>query len=184
MTELAQQTGDGADALALLVLTATRTSEVIGASWSEVDLDGKIWTIPAERIKAGREHRVPLSAPAVALLKRRHDARQGDGWIFPGVRDQHLSNNAMLALLDRMGRGSITAHGFRSTFRDWASEQTNFPREVAEMALAHAIGDKVEAAYRRGDLFAKRTKLMDAWAAYALSGPRDGKVVSISKATA
>jgi integrase len=184
MSDLAQQAGDAAEALTLLVLTATRTSEVIGASWPEVDLDAKIWTIPADRIKAGREHRVPLSAPALALLQRRYERRKDDGWIFPGVKNKHLSTNAMLVLLDRMGRGMITAHGFRSTFRDWASEQTNFPREVAEMALAHAIGDKVEAAYRRGDLFAKRAKLMDAWASYALAGPRDGKVVSISKATA
>jgi integrase len=181
MVELGLQTGDAADALTLLVLTATRTSEVIGASWPEVDFGAKVWTIPADRIKAGREHRIPLSGPALALLKRRHEGRTDDGWIFPGVRQKHLSNNAILALLGRMDRDNLTAHGFRSTFRDWAAEQTNFPREVAEMALAHAIGDKVEAAYRRGDLFTKRTRLMDSWAAYALAAPRQGQLVSMRR---
>jgi hypothetical protein len=151
---------------------------------TRIDFASKVWTIPGERIKAGREHRIPLSTPTLSLLKRRHATRSGDGWVFPGVRKEHLSNNAMLALLDRMKRGAITAHGFRSSFRDWAAEQTNFPREVAEMALAHAIGDKVEAAYRRGDLFTKRVKLMDAWASYALAGPRHGQVVSLRKESA
>jgi integrase len=184
MVELDGRTGDAADALKLLILTATRTSEAIGASWPEIDFGTKVWTIPAGRIKAKREHRIPLSGPALALLKKRYDARQDDGWIFPGVAGKHLSNNAILVLLERMNRGMITAHGFRSTFRDWAAEQTNFPREVAEMALAHAIPDKVEAAYRRGDLFAKRVKLMDAWAAYALAGPREGKVIPMRNKTA
>jgi integrase len=164
-----------ADALRLLILTATRTSEVIGARWPEFDLDAATWTIPAERIKAGREHRIPLTAPAVKLLRSLARLRGDDAktdFVFPGRGKKHLSNGAILALLDRMGRGDITAHGFRSTFRDWAAECTNFAREVAEMALAHVIPDKTEAAYRRGDLFEKRRRLMDAWAGYVSTAQR------------
>ena len=119
-------------------------------------------------MKSGREHRVPLPVPAFAVLDRMKRLRgEGGEFIFPGLKDgKPLSNMALLVLLGRMGRGDVTAHGFRSTFRDWAAERTNFPREVAEAALAHAIDDKVEAAYRRGDLFEKRRRLMDAWAEF------------------
>jgi integrase len=121
-------------------------------------------------MKARREHRVPLAAPAVGLLERLQEIHESD-FIFPGgKKGQPLSNMAMLALLKRMGRSELTAHGFRSSFRDWAAERTSFPREVAEMALAHTVGDKVEAAYRRGDLFQKRRQLMEAWTKFCTSG--------------
>jgi integrase len=182
MQDLAKQEGDAADALFLLVLTATRTTEVIGAKWPEVDLKAKIWTVPGERTKTKKEHRIPLSEPVMALFKKRYEGRTSDdAWIFPGRKTRktrkqkktsHMSNGAMLALLDRMDRDAITSHGFRSTFRDWAGDETHYPNHVVEMALAHAIGDKVEAAYRRGDLFRKRRALMDDWASYALTPPQ------------
>jgi integrase len=162
--DLKAQDGVAARALQFVVLTAVRTSEAIGAKWSEVDLDKEVWTIPAERMKARREHRVPLSDTAVQLLKAL--PRKGD-FVFPGGKPKKpLSNMAMLTLLKRMGRDDLTVHGFRSTFRDWASEVSTFPSEVAEAALAHVVADKTEAAYRRGDLFEKRRKLMQSWAAY------------------
>jgi integrase len=171
MVELRLQEGIAARALEFAILTAARTGEVIGARWSEIDLKGRLWTLPAERMKAGKEHRVPLSAAALAILRAMQDVREGD-FVFPGGRARRpLSNMAFLMLLRRMGRGDLTAHGFRSTFSDWCSEQTNFPAEVREMALAHAVGDKVEAAYRRGDLFQKRRDLMDAWASFATAEP-------------
>ncbi|WP_298281950.1 phage integrase central domain-containing protein [Acidocella sp.] len=171
MTLLRAQEGIAARAFEFLILTATRTSETIGATWDEIDLDAKIWTIPASRIKAGREHRVPLS-PAAILVLEGMKFEGSDHHVFPGGRPGAcLSNMAMLKLLERMGKSHLTVHGFRSTFRDWVSERTNFPREVAEMALAHAISDKVEAAYRRGDLFEKRQKLMETWAAYCETVP-------------
>jgi integrase len=161
-----------------LILTATRTGEVIGARWDEVDFDGKIWIVPAARMKAGREHRVPLSPPVAAILEEIKELRESD-FVFPGgKRDRPLSNMAMLAVLRRMGRDELTAHGFRSTFRDWAAEGTNFPREVAEAALAHTIADKVEAAYRRGDLFRKRRQLMGAWALFCEAAKGTGDVRS------
>ena len=179
MRELRDQVGFGARALELIILTATRTSEVLKATWDEIDLDQRIWTIPAERMKAGREHRVPLSEPAASLLEELLENRTG-AYVFPGwSRTKPLSNMAMLKVLYRMGRRDITVHGFRSTFRDWAAEQTNFPREVAEMALAHTVGNAVEAAYRRGDLFAKRAKLMAAWASYCDAARTDAKVLPI-----
>lgn len=150
-------------AFELLILTATRTNEVILAKWNEVDLKEKIWVIPAERMKAGREHRIPLSPQAMKILKRAQEISTGD-FIFPGRRaDEPMSNMVFLMILRRMNF-DFTAHGFRSAFRDWASERTNFPRDVCEMALAHTIKSKVEAAYRRGDLFEKRRELMKAWA--------------------
>jgi len=171
MTTLRAQEGAAARAFEFLILTATRTSETIGATWGEVDFDAKVWTIPASRIKAGKEHRVPLSPAALSILERMKNSGSGNH-IFPGGRaNAGLSNMAMLKLLERIGRSDLTVHGFRSTFRDWVSERTNFPREVAEMALAHAISDKVEAAYRRGDLFEKRRKLMEAWSAYCNTAP-------------
>jgi integrase len=163
--ELRCQEGIAARALETAILTATRTGELIGARWSEIDLDAKLWTIPAERMKAGKEHRVPLSDTVVAILEKMQKVRLADDFVFPGGKaGKPLSNMAMAMLLRRLGRGDLTVHGFRSTFRDWAAECTNFPREVAEMALAHALSDKVEAAYRRGDLFEKRRRLMEAWA--------------------
>ncbi len=176
MAELRQQDGLAARALELLILTATRTTEAIAARWSELDLDAALWTIPAERIKAGREHRVPLAPAALALLRRLAQARIGE-FVFPGRPGKPLSNGALLALLRRMERTDLTVHGFRATFRDWAAEHTNFSREVAEMALSHAIGDKVEAAYRRGDLLEKRRRLMESWSTFATTKPQDGRAV-------
>src|SRR5262249_4925940 len=151
LAALRQQDGISARALEFLVLTATRTGETLGATWDEVDMGAKLWTIQAGRMKAGKEHRVPLSDAALAVLQQMHDIRHSD-YVFPGGRDRRpLSEMSLLMLLRRMGHGDITAHGFRSTFRDWAAERTTFAREVAEMALAHAIPDAVEAAYRRGD---------------------------------
>ena len=153
-------------ALELCILTATRTNEVLNAQWNEFDLKKAIWTIPAVRMKAGHEHRIPLTARAVAILKSLHRLPHNDH-VFPGnARGKPLSSMAMSMLLRRMGKPEITVHGFRSTFRDWASEQTSFPHETCEHALAHRISDKAEAAYRRGDQFEKRRKLMEAWAAF------------------
>lgn len=175
MIALREREGVSARALEFLILTAARTSEVIGARPAEID--GKTWIIPSERMKSRREHRVPLSSRALDILEDL--PRRGDV-LFPGGRDgEPLSNMALLATLKRMERGDLTAHGFRSTFRDWAAERTNFPREVAEAALAHTVPDKVEAAYRRGDFFDKRRRLMDAWAGYCNAAPAD--VVSISR---
>jgi integrase len=183
MTELRGEAGLAASALQLAILTALRTNEVLGAPWSEIDLAERVWTIPAERMKAEKEHRVPLSAPAIAILADMAKLRDGE-FIFPGAkRGRSLSDMAMLMLLRRMGRGDLTVHGFRSSFRDWAAERTNFPREVAEMALAHTVSDKVEAAYRRGDLFSKRRQLMAAWARYcAAPATTGGEVVPIAAA--
>lgn len=179
MADLRKQDGVAALALEFLILTAARTSEVSGARWSEIDLDKAVWTVHADRIKAGREHRVPLSAPALAILKKLHKTRDGE-FVFPGGRKgKPLSANALLALLKRMDRTDVTAHGFRSTFRDWCAEQTNYPRDVAEAALAHAVGDKVEAAYRRGDLFEKRALLMRDWAAYCGTVPKTDKTATV-----
>jgi integrase len=162
--DLRAQEGVAARALEFAILTAARTGEVIGARWEEIDLGARLWTIPAARMKAKAEHRVPLSPRALAILRTLAKARQGD-YVFPGMREgRPLSNMAMLVLLERMGRGAITVHGFRSTFRDWAAETTAHPHEVVEMALAHVIANKAEAAYRRGDLFKKRRLLMDEWA--------------------
>ena len=149
MGDLRQREGVAARALEFLILTAARTGEVLAARWSEVDLEGHLWTVPAGRMKGGCEHRVPLSDSVLAILTGAD--RRGD-LVFPGQRrGRPLSDMALLMLLRRMGKGDLTAHGFRSTFSDWCAEQTNFPSEVREMALAHAVGDKVEAAYRRGD---------------------------------
>jgi integrase len=176
MADLRKEDGVAARAMELLILTATRTTECIASRWSEIDLDNALWTVPAERIKAGREHRIPLSPAVVALLRKLAEAKVGE-FVFPGRPGKPLSNGALLALLKRMKRTDLTAHGFRSTFRDWAAEQTNFPREVAEMALSHAISDKVEAAYRRGDLLEKRRRLMEAWAIFAETQPMAGAPV-------
>lgn len=170
MAELKAQEGIASLALAFTILTAARTSETLGATFDEIDFKNKIWTVPAHRIKGGKEHRVPLSEPAMKILRELKDIKDASnkaGWVFMGYkRGKHLSNMSMLMLLKRMNRQDITVHGFRSTFRDWAAEQTNFAREVAESALAHISGDKVELAYRRSDLFEKRRLLMNAWAGY------------------
>ena len=162
---LRSQPGLASLATEFAILTATRTTEALGARWSEIDDKSAIWTIPGSRMKAGREHRVPLSGAARSVLQR---ARLGadEELVFPGRKSgKSLSNMACLQLLRRMGRQDIVVHGFRSTFRDWAAEETSHTREVAEMALAHTIENKTEAAYRRGDLFEKRTRLMIDWAA-------------------
>lgn len=161
-------------ALEFTILTAARTGEVIGSRWAEFDLLEKIWVVPRERMKAGREHRVPLSDRAMAILKEvKPNQISGDIFVFQGNRlGSPLSNMAFLMLLRRMKRDDLTVHGFRSTFRDWAAEHTNFANEVAELALAHTIGNKVEAAYRRGDMFEKRRALMDAWAKACAAKPR------------
>jgi integrase len=181
MASLRAQNGVAAKALEFLILAVPRTSETIGARWAEFDLDNDLWTIPAERMKAGKEHRVPLSAPAVALINRLRNETDGE-FVFPGGKPgRPLSDRAMLSLLKRMGRDDLTAHGFRSTFHDWASEQTSYPNEVVEMALAHSVGDKVEAAYRRGDLFEKRQRLMAEWAQFCGTVQKAGKVVPIRR---
>src|SRR6202163_2996790 len=174
MTSLRAQEGVAARALEFTILTAARTGEVIGARWSEIDASERLWTVPPERMKAGKEHRVPLSARAVAILEKmkplgqvRDGQNEADAFVFPGGKPgQPLSNMAFLMLLRRMKRDDLTAHGFRSTFRDWAAERTNFPSEVAEMALAHAVSSKVEQAYRRGDLFERRRRMMTSWGTF------------------
>ena len=160
-------------ALQLLILTATRTSEVLNAEWHEVDLENATWTIPAERMKVRREHRIPLSHQAVSLLSNLPRVT-GNSYVFPGMKaGRPLSNMSLLKFMHGMGygpngeNGNYVPHGFRSSFRDWTGEVTSYPRDVAEMALAHAIENKVEAAYRRGDLFEKRRKMMQEWADYA-----------------
>jgi integrase len=169
-------------ALEFTILTAARTGEVIGAKWDEVDLDKAIWMIPAARMKAGKEHRVPLSPRAVEILKGTQELRKD--WLFPAATGGKLSGMAMTMLLRRMNV-TVTVHGFRSGFRDWAAECTGYAHEVAEMALAHTIENKVERAYRRGDLFEKRRRLMADWAVYcASSGTAGTKVTPIRKAEA
>lgn len=182
MTAIRSQGGVGVLALQFVILTAARTGEVLGADWREIDFENKLWIVPASRMKAGREHRVPLSEPALQILERQRAAwfeiearrhrktlKAGEkgpaGPVFWGqLAGKGLSNMSLLAVLRRMGHDDLTSHGFRSSFRDWAAEETEFQSEVVEMALAHTIRSKVEAAYRRGDLFQKRRDLMDRWA--------------------
>lgn len=165
MVELRKREGLSARALEFAILTAARSGEVRGATWAEIDLPGRIWTVPAERMKAGKEHRVPLSDEAVKLLEALPRI-VGNPCVFPAPRGGQLSDMALTAVLRRMERGGLTQHGFRSTFRDWAGETTAYPREVCEHALAHKLADGVEAAYQRGDLLAKRARLMADWARY------------------
>lgn len=185
-----------AKALEFAILTATRSGEVRGARWPEIDLQAKLWTIPAERMKAGREHVVPLSAPAVALLKALPRFTNTD-LVFPAMRGRMLSDMTLSKVMKLMHEADQAAkgpgfldprqkrqavpHGFRSTFRDWAAEKTNYPRDVAEMALAHTIGEKVEAAYRRGELLAKRTRMMADWAKFIETKPVSGSVTPLRR---
>jgi integrase len=186
MSELRAMNGDSARALEFAILTATRTNETLKAHWSEIDLKAKVWSIPGQRMKAGREHRVPLSAAAIAVLQTMRNSHPKSEWVFPSAstradRDSTLSSMALLMTLRRMKRTDLTAHGFRSTFRDWAGEMTNFPREVAEQALAHTLKNKAEAAYRRGDALEKRRRLMDAWGDTCAAPRASGKIVQIRK---
>ncbi|EWG99909.1 tyrosine-type recombinase/integrase [Halomonas sp. BC04] len=192
MSHLATMEGSGARCLEFAILTAARSSEAKGATWSEIDLDARLWTIPADRMKARKEHRVPLSRAAVALLKAlpRHE---GTNLVFPSARNKMLSENTLTAVIKRMDGtmpegqgyrdpntgGIVTAHGFRSTFRDWAGERTAYPGDICEMALAHVIKNKAEAAYRRGDLLEKRRRLMKDWALFCAEGATQGSVTPI-----
>jgi integrase len=182
MRELCLKKGISARALEFTVLTAARTGEAIGAKWLEIDVDAKLWTVPPERMKSGKEHRVPLSERALAIIGA---LRSDSDFVFAGARgDKPLSNMAMLELVRGMREG-LTVHGFRSTFRDWAAEQTAYPHEMCEMALAHTVGNKVEKAYRRGDMMEKRRRLMDDWAGYCAQSPAKApraKVVGIREA--
>jgi integrase len=166
MDKLKDREGTAAQALMFTILTAARTGETIGARWSEVDLDKATWTIPAERMKAGKTHVVPLAPQVLELLRALPHEDSDYIFIGGGRPGAGLSNMAMTAVLKRLGHGHITVHGFRSAFKDFTAERTNFPNEVSEMALAHKVSDKVEAAYRRGSLLEKRRKLMEAWAAF------------------
>jgi integrase len=163
------QDGCAVTALKFCILTATRTGEALGARWSEIDLENALWTIPSDRMKAGKEHRVPLSGSAVAILRGMAVWKASD-FVFPGSKQgAGLSNMAMAQVLKRAGYRQITVHGFRSTFRDWAAEKTDFANEVVEMALAHTVSNKVEAAYRRGDMLERRRRLMTDWAGFCMS---------------
>jgi integrase len=165
-------------ALEFLILTAARGGEVLGARWSEIDIALRIWVIPASRMKAGLEHRIPLCIRAVAIVERMAELRSGD-FVFPGQRRGRPLSNPSLA---RLCRADVTVHGFRSAFRDWCGEETGFPREIAEQALAHATGGAVEQAYRRGDALEKRRALMEAWANYC-EPAAGGNVFQIRAAT-
>ena len=165
-------------ALEFLILTAARTGEVLGARWSEIDLEAKVWTVPANRMKANREHRVPLVPRAIEILAKAKKAQTTD-FVFPGQKaERPLSVMALEMVLRRMKIEDATVHGFRSSFRDWAGNETQFPRELAEQALAHVIGDKAEQAYRRGDALERRRGLMDAWEAHCMAAHKSN-VVSI-----
>jgi integrase len=179
LRDLRGRSGVTAPALEFTILCATRTSETLNATWSEFDLHNAVWTIPAERMKMDKEHRVPLCDRAAAIVADMQAAKCSD-FVFPGARrGKPLSDMALLTLLRRMGRGDLTTHGFRSSFRDWISECTSFSGELAEAALAHAVGNRVEAAYRRGDLFEKRRRLMQAWGDYASGARASGEVVEL-----
>jgi integrase len=180
LADLHLREGSAARALELAIFTAARTGEVIGATWNEIDLGEAVWTVPANRIKGGIEHRVPLSGPALDLL-RALPTEDGNPHVFVGPRAGGLSTAALNSVLQRMGQSEITVHGFRSTFRDWAAEQTNYAREVAERALAHKLKDQSEAAYARTDHFNKRRRLMADWARFC-GNPHNagGRVIRIS----
>ncbi|WP_223861426.1 tyrosine-type recombinase/integrase [Geminicoccus harenae] len=173
LADLAKREGVAARALAFTILSAARSGEVRRMTWGEIDQTNGLWIVPAHRMKAHKEHRVPLSAAALALLPERGEP---DALVFPGTGGRPLSDMSLTAVLRRMGRDDLTVHGFRSSFRDWAGESTHHPREVIEAALAHRLKDKAEAAYARGDLMTKRRALMQDWANY-LTKPRAGVVL-------
>jgi integrase len=166
MGQVRARDGISARALELLILTAIRIGEALGARWDEIDLRAKLWTIPKERMKSGKEHRVPMAPRALAIVQEMAELRFNE-FVFPGAKQgRPLSDSGIRGLVRELHEAVITRHGFRSSFRDWAAETTGFPNHVVEMALAHAVSDAVEAAYRRGDLLEKRRELMEAWAAY------------------
>jgi integrase len=181
MEKIRADLGMAALALEVCILTAARTGEILGAKWSEINWQEKVWTIPAPRMKAGREHRAPLSGRTMLIFESLSRSRTCD-FVFPSPRGKRpLSHVAMAKVLTRLGVIGATVHGFRSAFRDWAGNETSFPREVAEAALAHVIGDKAEQAYRRSDALEKRRKLMDAWTAYCEPKATDGKVTPLRR---
>ncbi|GMO86166.1 hypothetical protein BwSG20_73410 [Bradyrhizobium ottawaense] len=169
MAALRKREGVAARALEFTILTAARTGEVIGAQWEEIGSSADVWTVPSLRMKAGREHRVPLNEHAAKILQNT-PREDGNPFIFIGMRSGGLSNMAMATVLRRMGLSDVTVHGFRSAFRDWAAETTAYPNHVVEMALAHTVSNKVEAAYRRGDLFEKRRRLLAEWGRHCAAG--------------
>lgn len=175
LARLREREATAARALEFAILTAARSGEVRGMRWGEVDLAGKVWIVPAQRMKAAREHRVPLSARALEILSSKAPGER-DALVFPSATGRQMSDMVFKSLFIRMNLTDVTAHGFRSTFRDWAGDATSFPREDIEAALAHRLKDKAEAAYRRGDALEKRRTLMDAWAGFL--GPRDCNVVA------
>ena len=176
MVELRKQDSVAAKALEFSILTAARSGEVLNATWPEIDFDNKLWIVPSARMKAGQEHRIPLSPRALAILRDMAKLRMSE-FVFPGFRDgKPLWGNTVLQVLRQMGH-KFTAHGFRSTFRDWAGDCTHYPREIAEAALAHTVGDQTERAYRRGTAFEKRRELMDAWANYC--EPKSDNVIAM-----
>jgi integrase len=177
MGRLRQTQGMSAKCLEWLILTATRSNEARGVTWTEIDLQGATWTIPAARMKGGREHRVPLSAAALALLQTM-PRFEGNDLVFQGRSDKPMSDMSMTQQMRRMKVDAVP-HGFRSTFVDWAAERTSYPVELREMALAHTLGDKTQAAYQRGDMFERRRALMNDWAVFVNTAPDSAKVVQI-----
>ncbi len=166
MADLRKVDGAPARALEFLILTATRAGEARGATWDEINISDKVWILPPQRTKAHREHRVPLSGRALEIIKEMRDQKQDGKHVFPGRGGGSASESGVNYVMQQLGRNDYTVHGFRSSFRDWCGEQTNFPREVAEAALAHSVGNEVERAYHRGDALEKRRRLMEAWANY------------------
>lgn len=177
MAALRDREGTLPRAFEFLILTASRKQEVLGARWTEFDLRERVWSRPADRMKSGVAHRVPLSERALSIIEEQWALRQNE-FVFPG-RKGPLNDNSLKQFLASISRTDITSHGFRSTFRDWAGEQTNFPREICEEALAHRVGNAVEEAYRRGDALEKRRRLMEAWAAFCERPAAAGEVVPI-----
>jgi integrase len=181
MANLMERTGSCARALEFTILTAARTGEVRGARWGEFDIDQAIWTVPGARMKGNRDHRVPLSPRAVEIIKEMAQIRRSD-YVFPGDRpDTPLGRDTLYLMLQKLKSQHLTMHGFRSSFRDWAAEATNFPSEIAEAALAHALKSRVQAAYQRGDLLDKRRQLMEAWGSYCTMSQTDSKIASLIK---
>jgi integrase len=182
VAKLRGDSGVAAACLQFITLTAARLDEARSSTWDEIDLANRIWVVPARRMKADKEHRVPLSDGTVAILEQMQVIRQSD-YVFPGrLEGRPIGDNTIWRLAKEAAGSDITIHGLRSSFRDWAAERTSFPREVAELALAHSIPNAVEAAYRRGDLFDKRRRLMDAWAAYCAKPNATRKVVALARA--